>query len=392
MNEFDDIRPYQDDEVEQVVKKLYQQDELIEGMAEFKFPRLFKSAPQIAKGIVRAFVKKKVKPIKTIADIQHIVGEEFKKILDKTAENITISGLDKLNKGDSYLFIGNHRDISMDPALVSYLLYTANHNTVEIAIGDNLLKKQYISDLMRLNKSFIVKRSVTGREKLFALKKLSSYIHYTINSGNSIWIAQKEGRAKDGIDFTEPAIIKMLQLGAGKNGEKVKLSDAINSLNIIPVSISYELDPCDAMKAEELFMNRNDKNYTKDENTDQKSIVTGLLNPKGNIHISFGDKIETNQVEAADIALEIDQQVISNYKLQAPNYLAYDILQGKDHTIGPSLVELKPQIDISTEDESSFESRLENVEKKYRDILIEIYANPVLSQLKLKNNYAERTV
>ena len=383
MNEFDDIRPYRDDEVEQVVKKLYQQDELIEGMAEFKFPRLFKSAPQIAKGIVRAFVKKKVKPIKTILDIQHIVGAEFKKILEKTADNVTLSGLDKLNKEEAYLFIGNHRDISMDPALVSYLLYSANHNTVEIAIGDNLLKKQYVSDLMRLNKSFIVNRSVTGREKLFALKKLSSYIHDRIKTGHSIWIAQKEGRAKDGSDFTEPAIIKMLQLGASKDGKKVKLSEAINSLNIIPVSISYELDPCDAMKAEELYMNRNNETYIKDENTDQKSIVTGLLNPKGNIHIAFGKKITTEKDDALDIALEIDQQIISDYKLQAPNYLAYDILQSKDHTIGPSLIELKPQIDISLEDQKSFDSRIENVDEKHRDILLEIYANPVLSQLKI---------
>ena len=385
MSEFDDIRPYKDDEVEQVVKKLYKEDELIEGMAKFKFPKLFKKTPQIAKGIVRAFVKRKVKPIKTINDIQHIVGEEFRKILNKTSHKVTISGLDKLNKADSYLFIGNHRDISMDPALVSYLLYKANHNTVEIAIGDNLLKRQYISDLMRLNKSFIVKRSVTGREKLFALKKLSSYIHHTIRSGHSIWIAQKEGRAKDGIDFTEPAIIKMLQLGASNNGDKVKLSDAVNALNIVPVSISYELDPCDAMKAEELYMNRNNKTYTKDENTDQKSIVTGLLNPKGNIHIAFGDKIVTKHIEAADIALEIDKQIISNYKLQAPNYLAYEILQKQDQNIGPSLVELQPEIDISTEDYASLQSRLESIESKYRDILIEIYANPVLSKLKLNN-------
>ena len=319
MDEFEDIRPYRDDEVEAVVKNLYKHDELILGMAEFRFPKLFKSSPIIAKSLVRAFVKKKAKSIKTILDIQHIVGEELTKILVKTAGEITTSGLDQLSKEESYLFIGNHRDISMDPALVSYLLNNANHNTVEIAIGDNLLKKKYIADLMKLNKSFIVKRSLIGREKLFALKHLSRYIHYRIKSGNSIWIAQKEGRAKDGIDFTEPAIIKMLHLGSYTDNKKIKLSDAINSLNIIPISISYELDPCDSMKAEELYMIRNNETYIKNEDTDQKSIVTGLLNPKGNIHISFGKKIVTIKEDAGEIANEIDTQIIERYLLQAPN-------------------------------------------------------------------------
>lgn len=383
MDEFEDIRPYRDDEVEDVVKKLYQQDELVLGMAEFRFPKLFKSSPLIAKGLVRAFVKKKSKSIRSVLDIQHLVGEEFKKILDKTAGKVTISGLDKLNKDESYLFIGNHRDISMDPALVSYLLYKANHNTVEIAIGDNLLKKQYISDLMRLNKSFIVKRSLVGREKLFALQHLSRYIHHTIQSGHSIWIAQKEGRAKDGIDFTEPAIIKMLQLGGHTEDNKIELSEAINKLNIVPVSISYELDPCDSMKAEEIYMIRNNETYVKDENTDQKSIVTGLLNPKGNIHIAFGNKIITSQEDATEIAKEIDNEVIGNYLLQAPNYIAYDLLQSKTPTLGPDLKEITTEVTINSDDIENFKKRISLIKEEHKTIFLEMYANPVLSKLKL---------
>ena len=385
MDEFEDIRPYRDNEVEAVVKKLHTHDELIEGLAVFRYPKLFKSSPLIAKGLIRTFVKNKTKSIKTIQDIQHIVGEQFKKILDKTANKVTISGLDQLNKEDAYLFIGNHRDISMDPALVSYLLYIANHNTVEIAIGDNLLKKQYISDLMRLNKSFIVKRSLVGREKLFGLKHLSKYIHQTIKSGHSIWIAQKEGRAKDGIDFTEPAIIKMLRMGGDIGDDKVDLTEAINSLNIIPVSISYELDPCDQMKAEEIFMNRNDKEYIKDENTDQKSIVTGLLNPKGNIHIAFGKKVVTTSEDAAEIAKEIDTQIIGNYLLQAPNYIAYEKFHALEPSIGPKLEELNTEVKISQSDRDNFETRLSLLNEKHQNILIEIYANPVISKLKLNN-------
>lgn len=383
MDEFEDIRPYRDDEVEAVVRKLHTHEELIEGLALFRYPKLFKSSPLIAKGLIRTFVKNKTKSIKTILDIQHIVGEQFKKILGKTATSVTISGLDKLNKEDSYLYIGNHRDISMDPALVSYLLYSANHNTVEIAIGDNLLKKQYISDLMRLNKSFIVKRSLVGREKLFGLKHLSKYIHHTIKSGHSIWIAQKEGRAKDGIDFTEPAIIKMLRMGGDLGDEKIDLSKAINSLNIVPVSISYEFDPCDNMKAEEIFMTRNGHEYIKDENTDQKSIVTGLLNPKGNIHIAFGNKVVTTNEDAAEIAREIDKQIIGNYRLQAPNYIAYEKFRVLDPSIGPKLEDLKTEVTVTQTDRDNFETRLALMNENHRDILIEMYANPVISKLKL---------
>ena len=172
MDEFEDIRPYRDHEVEAVIKTLHQQDELIIGMAKFRFPKLFKYSPTITKAVVRIVIKHKLKSIKTILDIQHIVGEELNAILNKTAKKVTISGLDRLNKEDAYLFIGNHRDISMDPALVSYLLHKANHNTVEIAIGDNLLKKKYIADLMRLNKSFIVRRSVNGPRETICLKTL----------------------------------------------------------------------------------------------------------------------------------------------------------------------------------------------------------------------------
>ena len=383
MDEFEDIRPYRDDEVEAVVKNLYQQDELILGMAKFRFPKLFESSPIIAKSLVRAFVKKKAKSIKTILDIQHIVGEELTKILAKTAGKITTSGLGQLSKEKSYLFIGNHRDISMDPALVSYLLHNANHNTVEIAIGDNLKKKQYISDLMKLNKSFIVKRSLIGREKLFALKHLSRYIHHRIKSGNSIWIAQKEGRAKDGIDFTEPAIIKMLHLGSHTDNKKMKLSDAINSLNIIPISISYELDPCDSMKAEELYMIRNNETYIKDEDTDQKSIVTGLLNPKGNIHISFGEKVVTMKEDASEIANEIDNQIIERYLLQAPNYIAYEKLYASDSSIGPKLEDLTIEVEIRKKDRDNFENRLSLINEKHQPILLAMYANPIISKLKL---------
>ena len=384
MNNFEDIRPYRDDEVKNVVNKLHKVDELIVGVAKYSFPKLYNFSPIITKAILRFFLKKKSKSIDKISDFQDIISLEFSKILKKTCGEVSISGLEKLDKRSSYLFIGNHRDIVMDPALVSYLLYKANHNTVEIAIGDNLLNKEYISDLMRLNKSFIVKRSLTGREKLLALKKLSSYINYKIKSGESIWIAQKEGRAKDGIDFTDPAIIKMLQLAV--DSKKIKLSDTINSLNIIPVSISYELDPCDSMKAEEIYIKKNNETFIKDKNTDQKSISRGLLSFKGNIHVSFGDKIKTFKEDPKEIAKEIDKQIINNYLLQAPNYIAYEKLRNIDSSIGPKLNDVKFEVKIKQDDRENFNKRISLIQENHRSILIQIYANPVINKLNQIND------
>ncbi len=383
MNNFEDIRPYHDDEVKNVVNKLHKEDELIVGVAKYSYPKLFNISPIITKALIRFFFKKKSKSINKVSDFQNIIGLEFSKILKKTCGKVTISGLEKLDKNQSYLFIGNHRDIVMDPALVSYLLYKANHNTVEIAIGDNLLNKEYISDLMRLNKSFIVKRSLSGREKLLSLKKLSSYINYKIKSGDSIWIAQKEGRAKDGIDYTDPAIIKMLQLGV--DSKKIKLNETINSLNIIPVSISYELDPCDSMKAEEIYMKNNNITFIKDKNADQKSISRGLLNFKGNIHVSFGDKIKTFKEDPKEIAKEIDKQIINNYLLQAPNYIAYEKLHNRDSSIGPKLHDIEFEVKIKQKDRENFNKRISLIQEDHRPILIKMYANPVINKLNQVN-------
>ncbi|MDF5295506.1 1-acyl-sn-glycerol-3-phosphate acyltransferase, partial [Vibrio parahaemolyticus] len=172
--------------------------------------------------------------------------------LNKTTDGVTFSGLDKLDKNTSYLFVSNHRDIAMDPALVNYGLYQSGHRTVRIAIGDNLLKKPCATELMRLNKSFIVKRSAKApREMMKALGQLSSYIKHSLDTGNSIWIAQKEGRAKDGNDFTDPAILKMFHVEGRK--QKISFGEYTRSLKIVPVSIAYENDPCDIAKAKELY-------------------------------------------------------------------------------------------------------------------------------------------
>ena len=191
---------------------------------------------------------------------------------------------------------------------------------------------------MRLNKSFIVKRSAKGREKLLATKLLSEYIHHSIDSGNNVWIAQREGRAKNGLDKTDPTIIKMFHMG--KRDENISLQAAINGMNIIPVSISYEYNPCDELIARQLYEVETKGSFVKDEKSDVISIGRGVEGYKGNIHLHFGEKIVAIDDDPANIAEQIDKQIIGNYKLHPSNYLAYEILHQQDNSIGPNLSEM----------------------------------------------------
>src|SRR5690606_26049105 len=192
-------------------------------------------------------------------------------------------------------------------------------------IGDNLLTKPYASDLMRLNKSFLVNRSETAPKKLLvALKKLSAYIYYSIVVEKSnIWIAQREGRAKDGLDRTEPAIIKMITLAKPK---EISFQDYIRSLNIVPVSISYEWDPCDIAKASELHAKRSQGSYEKGEHEDVQSIAKGISGFKGNVYVAFGDVLIEDYPDAEAVAAELDRQILRNYRLHATNYAAHAMM------------------------------------------------------------------
>jgi hypothetical protein len=271
----------------------------------------------------------------------------------------------------------------MDPALIGYMLRNSVHGTVEIAIGDNLLKKDYISDLMRLNKSFIVKRSVQGREKLFASIQLSEYIFQAVQNGSNVWIAQREGRAKNGIDKTDPALIKMFHLSNRDVEPKMTLKDTINQLRIIPVSISYEYDPCAEMKARELYEIDKIGFFEKDENSDTISISEGLNGDKGIIHLRFGKPIVATEDDPVVIAQQIDNQIIGNYKLHPSNYLAYEKLREMNPEIGPSLDELEVKRTYINPKRMHFEVQYELIPDELKRYFLENYANPVLSKLKL---------
>jgi glycerol-3-phosphate O-acyltransferase len=316
-------------------------------------------------------MRRMLKGIHNIEGIQDIVKVFIDKMLSKTSTSFTISGLEQLDKDRNYLFIGNHRDIVLDPALVNYALKICGYPTVRIAIGDNLQSKSFISDLMRLNKSFIVKRSVKGpREKVRALRHLSKYIaHSVLKDHSNVWIAQGEGRAKDGRDITQPAIIKMLAMSKSSEEE---FSSYIKSLSIVPVAISYELDPCDADKARELFIRETGGSYQKRPTEDFESISKGIKGNKGGIHLSFGVPLDRAYDSAEEVANEIDRQITTIYRAQDTNKMCHQLKsQG-------SIGEI-----ISTTKAIGFEQRLSNIPDTYRSYAIDMYANVVERKLDL---------
>ena len=315
--------------------------------------------------------------------MQDVIAGYMDKLIEKTATSLTHSGLQELSPKKPYLFISNHRDIVMDPAFLNYMLYHGGFNTVYIAIGDNLLKRPFVTDLMRLNKSFIVKRSVKGRELLRSVKLLSEYIHYCNQCGRNVWIAQRQGRAKDGIDQTDAALIKML--GMGKKSADLKGS--IESLNVVPVSISYEYDPCDKLKAHEAVHVERNGVFEKDEDSDIHSIVTGMIGFKGRVHLGFGTELEPAGNAANDIAQQIDKQVIDNYKLQNSNILAVHALAEKfpelisGRLCGPveELLTSYGKGEVSAQARQEFELRTATMETEQLPYFLQMYANPVIS-------------
>jgi 1-acyl-sn-glycerol-3-phosphate acyltransferase len=293
---------------------------------------------------------------------------------------LTQTGLEKLDPALSYLFISNHRDITMDPALVNYNLYHHGFDTLQIAFGDNLLKRPFLSHLMKLNKSFIVKRGVQGRELLAASKQLSAYITHCVHTGQNVWIAQRQGRAKDGIDKTESALIKMLYL-AGRE-QDLSLAQALNQLNIVPVAISYEFDPCDGAKATELHAIATQGKFVKDENSDVKSILAGMVGKKGAVHVTFGDPVTVPEGASADDVCDLlDGQIVRNYKLQLVNYLALE----KERPDFMDFAKLQQQFGVSAAEVQAkrheLEQRLQALPAELHPYVLAMYANPVIRKL-----------
>jgi len=379
MSDFDNIRPYDDSEVRAVLDRILADPELANAISRLKFPRLHGLFGWLLRPLVKRALNQQLANVHSVADFQHVVEKYMASMIDSTTTELTISGLDKLDPKGAYLFISNHRDIAMDPAFVNWSLYHSKANTLRIAIGDNLLTKPYVSDLMRLNKSFIVNRSAKApREKLKAARQLSAYIHHSIvNDAHNIWIAQREGRAKDGRDKTNSAVIGMLTLNKPKTTD---LNDYVHSLNIVPVSISYEYDPCDGAKASELYQQRTTGSYQKGEHEDVKSIAAGITGQKGHVHVAFGEVLHGHYESDDDVVAEIDRQVIQNYVLHPSNCFAWQALGNDTRDLTFSAKHKAFKGAALSEAKAEFDARLAAIPEAHRDIVLHMYANPIASQ------------
>jgi len=361
---FDDIRPYRDDEVVPVIQRLINEPALQASIASYATPKLYRVFPKICRLLVKLSLQWKLKHFTTVDSIQSEVARYLHKLIKKSTDGFSFNGLRQLDMSKPTLFISNHRDIALDPALINLALFKCEQTTVEIAIGDNLLSKPWVADLMRLNKSFIVRRNLdTKRAMLNASKNLSAYIHHTLTENDhNVWIAQREGRAKDGIDKTNAALISMLLLNKDK---QQSIAQYLEQLNIVPVSISYQFDPCDSDKAKELATIEATGSYQKAEGEDLKSITQGLVGNKGLVHIEFGTPILGDYENSKAIAAEIDRQIINNYKLYDSNIAAEARLNDQD---------------TSKSLPSYLTERLQPLDQDQQRWLLAMYANPVVAK------------
>ena len=309
-------------------------------------------------------------------------------MLNKTSKSVSFN-CDAIDKSKHFTFLSNHRDIVLDSAILDVLLIDAGFDTsCEIAIGDNLLSLPWVKDLVRVNKSFIVERGLSPRQMLIASKRLSNYMHFVMtNKSENIWIAQREGRAKDSNDRTQEALLKMLTIG----GEG-SLADKLKEMHIVPLAISYEYDPCDYLKAMEFQLKRDNPEHKKSAQDDILSMQTGIMGYKGRIHYhcaecidpfleSLDSELSKNDFYAV-VAQHIDQQIHANYRLFANNYIALDLLENNNQYSNY----------YTHEEKQSFEDyitgqlnkiQIENKDEAYlRERILTMYANPVINHFK----------
>ncbi len=377
-SDFEDIRPYNDSEVKDAISRIIDD----EGFVRF--------TQQILPALDQSQLKEMLSSIATVDDFQSqfiaLLGDS---IIKHTTDGVTIDGLENLKPNESYLFISDHRDIILDSALLNVMLLQNGFETTEIAIGSNLLIQPWIVDMVKLNKSFVVKRNVSPREMLVNSKKLSSYINYTLNTKKaSIWIAQREGRTKNGDDRTQHSLLKMLQM----NGRK-DFSGYLKNLRIVPVAISYEYEPCDALKAYETYMKTTEEGFQKTAKDDLRSMINGVVNPKGRIHYSIGkpvdamldviEKMDDSRDKIKALADLIDYRIHKHFKLWADNFIAYDMLHQTNrfeerYTAEEKAIFIK-QMDAKLSKVATEQHNAESL----KPIFLEIYANPVRNRLDL---------
>ncbi|MDP2506425.1 1-acyl-sn-glycerol-3-phosphate acyltransferase [Oceanobacter sp. 3_MG-2023] len=322
-----DIRPYQDDEVAAVLERVSQSDTLHRALLKYRLPMLPHWLREWLLPVARYLLDRQLANVNTVHDFQMWMEGWVERLLAKTTTDVVVRGLDSMPPDQGHLWISNHRDIAMDPTLINYSLYQAGWPTSRIAIGDNLLSHPDIADVMRLNKSFIVRRNITNkREKLTALQQLSGYIRYSLAQRESVWIAQREGRAKNGVDLTDKAVLKMLALNGREHKET--FAETLSALRPVPVCIQYEWDPCDLMKARELVARAKYGSYSKEEGEDTRSLLTGIVGQKGTIHVDFGQPLSDDDLASAEtMAAAIDRQIRDMTEILPVHHAAVRLLQ-----------------------------------------------------------------
>ena len=365
MQDFESIRPYRDDEVVGVVARLLRDPKLLNAAAKFLAPRLEALLPGVVPNVVAYYLRHRTRDFSTVQDVQLFLSRLMERIVRDTIHELTVDGLDLVKPEGAYLYISNHRDIVMDSSLLNLSIYHAGHSTCRIAVGDNLLSEDYAADLMRLNKSFVVERSATGTRAMYqAMLRTSSYIRHSLEEGESIWIAQREGRAKDGIDRTDPALLKMIALAYRK--ETKSFGDILKKMSVIPVSVSYELDPCDQRKAHELYLTEKFGEYDKPPNEDLESIVEGIIGYKGRVHLCISPVVTGEFEDAESLAREIDRAIVGGMKVFPTHVRAASELHE---------VRLKIPVDELPDVAAAFDERLQTCPEAEKPFLLAGYGN-----------------
>ncbi len=378
---FEDIRPLNQDEVQAAIEELLASEEFRHALRYVK-PDL--DWDQLSAAMRACKTKEQFKST--------LAYDAVMTVAKKTTFSLTISGRSRLPEGKpACTFISNHRDIVLDASFLNVMLYDVGYGMTQVAIGDNLLIRPWIKTFVRLNNSFIVKRGVSVRQMLEVSGTLSAYINHTIkDTKESIWIAQREGRAKDSNDRTQPSVLKMLCMAGGKD-----IIGNLKSLNIVPVAISYEFDPCDYLKAQEFQLKRDNPEYHKTQRDDLLNMETGILNNKGRVHFTISQLIN-DQLDQLDLNMDrnelfaavasiIDKEIYRHYRFYPNNYVAYDLLSGtrrfSDH--------------YGLKDKKAFEEYLQkqldkivipNKDENFlRKKILEMYANPLKNFLALND-------
>ena len=373
--DFSDIAPFNDEEAAAALARVSIHPN-VPWISKFLFP----DKPNTFLGDV-------LRNIHTVDEFQQIVmSKAIQWVIDNTITEFTYDGVENIKKiGGTYLAMSNHRDIILDPALTQMVLMWNGLPETQICVGDNLLKQKTVELLIRSNRMIKVIRGISARELYLSSQVLSRYIRETITSGaGSVWIAQRQGRTKDGIDITEQGLLKMVDMSGTQDFVKNFME-----VHIVPMSISYEYEPCDVMKARENLIKRNTGSYVKGEDEDLQSIMIGIKQPKGHVHLQVGDPLTEEEIREASycdkndryqsIRHAVDRRVIEGYKLWKTNYMAYDIVNKTDKYASQyTKADMEAFEGYLAQQLILVESTLDR--KEMRNELLHIYSNPVVSK------------